>query len=174
VQDTFDDNQRPSACNVHAASGPIRGGFAVLAGDGSRRDGMNDGIKHGDLVQKAGAWLKKRYPIVFTEMVTWASQVPDVIAFNSSVSALVECKVSRSDFKKDFKKRHNIDPTQSVGQLRWYFVPSGLVSKDELPVNWGLLELRDDKIYETIKPNKQHANIDSERIILVSAIRRSK
>jgi len=62
--------------------------------------------------------------------------------------ALFESKVSRSDFKADMKKWHRNNSAPHpyyAGALseRWYVTPAGLVTKDEIPDGWGLLEADD-------------------------------
>ena len=52
-----------------------------------------------------------------------------------------EVKVSRSDFKKEML---NLGKSEAIGQycdFFWLATPVGLVSKDEVPEAWGLIEL---------------------------------
>lgn len=60
---------------------------------------------HTKLVEIAEKWLyAKGCNFVIKELTSRAQEVPDAIGFVDGVSILVECKVSRSDFKRDAKK----------------------------------------------------------------------
>lgn len=98
---------------------------------------------HSDLCQIAARWLKnsckERCPVVFTEIVTQASETPDVIGFNATHSVMIEVKVSRSDFLADRKKFQRIFPEMGVGDFRFYCCPENLIRVDEVPEKWGLI-----------------------------------
>lgn len=107
-------------------------------------------MTHADLVSAAIRWLRgtRRCTVVLSE---WApltvNEIPDAIGFSGrGVSTLVECKVSRSDFRRDADKvcaRRGL----RMGRSRWYLTPPGLVTVDELPERWGLAELRGQRVY---------------------------
>lgn len=109
---------------------------------------------HQQLTEKAVKWLKKNQGqygagchIAVAEVKTgWAGEVPDAIGFRASGcyddgSVVIEVKVSRSDFLADFKKPHRNGDSQGVGNWRYYLAPQGMISPDELPEKWGLLEV---------------------------------
>jgi len=82
---------------------------------------------------------------VLTECSGSGIEIPDAIGWKGSGgrSILVECKVSRSDFRADAKKVHRHPMIRSaVGQSRYYLVPRGLLAPEEVPEKWGLLEVR--------------------------------
>ena len=54
-------------------------------------------------------------------------------------TVLVECKVSRSDFLADKAKPHR--HVGGIGNWRYYMAPEGLISPNELPEKWGLVEV---------------------------------
>jgi hypothetical protein len=83
-----------------------------------------------------------RCGVVLTELVTSAVETPDAIgwAIGGRFSILVEVKVSRADFRKDLRKPFRVRPERGVGQWRYYLAPAGLISAEELPERWGLLE----------------------------------
>lgn len=89
--------------------------------------------------------------MVATELTCFGSrEQPDVIGFRSSCSAIIEVKVSRSDFFADKKK-----PERTVGGLgnyRFYLCPEGLVEPEEVPTRWGLLYARGRSVEAIIKP----------------------
>ena len=101
-------------------------------------------MTHSELVHLAAIWLRKhhRCSVVFTEMVTRSDIIPDAIGWRVDVrwSILIECKISRADFCSDRSKRIHLDPENAPGQERWYLVPPGLVTPEEVPEGWFLAE----------------------------------
>ena len=99
------------------------------------------GYTHTELVAMGERWLRGSVgcPVVVTELVSMAAQIPDVIGFTSDTSYLIEVKVSRSDFLADRKKWHQ-SRGLSAGNYRWYLAPPGLLCTEDLPHGWGLLE----------------------------------
>jgi hypothetical protein len=101
-------------------------------------------VNHKDLVKRAERWLHAQgCGFVLLELTTYASGIPDAIGFRSDSSILVECKTSRSDFRRDRFKAHH-GPTTGMGDWRFYLTPAGLVKPAELPEHWGLLEVSAD------------------------------
>mgnify|MGYP000265036337 FL=1 len=95
---------------------------------------------HEKLCAKGVSWLKRNGFLV-SDMNIWAAgsrERVDCIGFRQQCSALIEVKVSRSDFRADMKKpeRH----TGGVGNYRFYLTPADLVAVQDLPIGWGLLE----------------------------------
>ncbi|QGZ16121.1 hypothetical protein Kuja_1300 [Vibrio phage vB_VchM_Kuja] len=68
-------------------------------------------------------------------------EIVDVAAYRAGVMINIEAKATRSDFLKDKTKPHRKDPSRGVGHYRFYIAPKGLISVDELPERWGLLEV---------------------------------
>jgi Holliday junction resolvase len=95
-------------------------------------------MTHKKLVEIAYRWMLKNagVGIAFKELKSLDREIPDVIGFDSWQSVLIECKVSRSDFVKDKKKKHR---EQGMGTWRFYCCPAGLIKKEELPEKWGLI-----------------------------------
>lgn len=104
-------------------------------------------MTHDELAEIASNWLKKRCGVVFKEMKsnTLHGEIPDVIGFKSHESTLIECKVSRSDFLKDKKNIFRINPDIGMGDFRFYCCPNGVITKDDLPKNWGLLYVSENR-----------------------------
>lgn len=96
-------------------------------------------MTHTECVEAAARYLSKRYPVTLPEFYCYNAELPDVIGFKNGQSAVVECKVSRSDFHADKKKAFRIDPTKGMGDYRFYCCPKGMIKKEELPAGWGLL-----------------------------------
>jgi hypothetical protein len=95
---------------------------------------------HKELVSRAEKWLRssRGCAVVITELRTAAGEIPDAIGWKGCESTLVECKTSRSDFQRDHNKMWH-RANAGVGNLRYYLVPVGLVKREEVPPNWGLL-----------------------------------
>lgn len=67
---------------------------------------------------------------------------PDVILFyQHGISAIVEVKISRSDFLADFKKKHR-QTGQGMGDYRYILCDEDIDIK-ELPAEWGILRIKD-------------------------------
>ena len=101
-------------------------------------------MTHSQLVEKAVRWLRHyRCGVVLSEQACVSGEMPDAIGWKRAChSVLVECKVTRADFLADRAKPFRLKPEQGVGSERFYLTPAGLLSLDELPSGWGLLEVR--------------------------------
>ena len=117
--------------------------------------------QHDILVRRAVRWLfgTQRCEAVYAERSPGDSgEVPDVLGFQSStISILVECKISMQDFYSDRCKPCRRNPEQGVGAYRWYLCPPEIIdlSRNNLPDNWGLIIMRP----RTIKVVKQAGRI---------------
>lgn len=82
-------------------------------------------MTHKDLIPIAYKWVLKNAScgVAFKEFHTTNMEIPDVLAFNSWSSVLIECKASRADFKKDFKKPFRLSG-KGLGQYRFYMCPT--------------------------------------------------
>lgn len=144
-------------------------------------------ITHRELVNAGRKWLKSpwrnatheghgRCACVLSEFVaaTTTGEVPDVIGWHCCHSILIECKTSRADFAADAKKPFRRNPASGIGSQRWYLTPAGMLSPDELPKNWGLLELSEG----TVNVVRVSGHFESNRLceigLLLSVIRRTK
>jgi hypothetical protein len=101
-------------------------------------------MTHAQLVERAVRWLRTyRCGVVLSEQACVSGEMPDAIGWKRAHhSVLVECKVTRADFLADRGKPFRAKPEQGVGSERFYLTPPGLVKIEELPVGWGLLEVR--------------------------------
>ena len=146
-------------------------------------------ITHDELVKIAGQWLNKfGCGVVFEEFGS-GSEIPDAIGFKFGYSILIECKTSRPDFHADFKKPHRIDSEFGMGNYRLFMCEKGLILPEELPNGWGLLYI-DPKTNKVRKKKcwkgntlhmtedygiiKFNANLEAERNMLISRIRRKQ
>ena len=140
-------------------------------------------ISHKELVKQAGVWLKnytQTHTIVITELTTSARETPDAIGFDSGgFSTLIECKATRADFFADKKKHFRMAPSSGMGHRRYFMTPVGLLKPEELPEDWGLIEVYEKtesgrrKRYLTVPPNHlSHINERAQTGMLVSVMRR--
>ena len=132
-------------------------------------------MTHKELVERAVIWLQGRggCTFAFSEFSASAWEIPDAIGFTSWRSVLVECKVSRADFFRDCKKPFRRRPEVGMGGERYFMVPAGLVTADEVPAKWGLLYVHKRHV-KVIKKSEGFANRSyrSELGYLVSMLRR--
>lgn len=110
-------------------------------------------LEHKKLVKIAQEWLMSQgCHLVLSEENSGTSEVPDAIGWQSTtrspLSILVECKASRGDFLSDKRKSSRLDKSDSMGIVKYYMIPKGMVTLQEIPIDWGLLEV-DPK---TLKP----------------------
>lgn len=98
-------------------------------------------------------------------------------------SILIECKTSRGDFRNDFKKSFRINPDDGIGNWRYYLVPEGLITVEELPEKWGLIEvnsrghtkiIKDVSSTNSLKMKNKFKvfNIENERFLLTRWLNR--
>lgn len=110
-------------------------------------------ITHAELVQRARRWLSSTAGcrFVLTEPRTiYTQEQPDAIGWKGIDSIVVECKVSRADFRADAKKPHR--QGCGLGAHRFYLTPAGLLRPAEVPEPWGLLEAHGERIRQVLRP----------------------
>jgi hypothetical protein len=114
-------------------------------------------MTHEKLVAKAVAWLRSyRCGVVLSEQNCASGETPDAIGWKRGChSVLVECKISRADFLIDREKPFRRKAESGMGCERFYMAPAGLVTAQDLPEGWGLLELRGREVDITIASSKK-------------------
>jgi hypothetical protein len=131
---------------------------------------------HKEGVKRIAAWLggTKKMGVVMAERVCTAStETPDAVAWSGrGESILVEVKVSRSDFLADKNKIFRRDEDLGVGTWRYFAAPAGILKPEDMPPGWGLLDILQYQVRETVIPEAKTANRVAEVQMLVSAIRR--
>ena len=134
-------------------------------------------MTHAQMVERAVRWLRcYRCGVVLSEQACVSGEMPDAIGWKrASHSVLVECKVTRADFLADRGKPFRAKPEQGVGSERFYLTPPGLVKVEELPVGWGLLELRRGRV-EIVHPSAKNLRTAKgfgyEMNLLLASLRR--
>jgi hypothetical protein len=136
-------------------------------------------VRHAQLVTCAVGWLRRSYKcgIILSEQSCATGEIPDVIAWKGFCkSVLVECKVSRSDFLADAAKPFRVNPHEGMGSQRFYLAPAGIISANELPKYWGLLESRGRDISVAVKPGRldqrTEVGLMKEMNLLLASLRR--
>jgi hypothetical protein len=129
------------------------------------------------MVERAVRWLRAyRCGVVLSEQACVSGEMPDAIGWKrASHSVLVECKVTRADFLADRAKPFRVKPEKGVGCERFYLTPPSLVKMDELPVGWGLLEIRRGRV-EVVQGSAKNlrtaAGFRYEMNLLLASLRR--
>lgn len=124
------------------------------------------------LKAQSGVGSIPRMNYVTVELCTLNEESADVFAWCSWTSVLIEVKISRSDFNRDFKKPFRTNPKDGLGEYRYYCCPEGIIQVEDLPDNWGLLWEKDNEIILVKNANRQQASLFAERAIMTSIMRR--
>ncbi len=133
-------------------------------------------MTHSQLVNLAVAWLRRyRCGVVLSEQACASGEVPDAIGWKGKCrSVVVECKITRADFLADRAKPFRLNPDIALGCERFYLVPAGLVSPQELPPGWGLLECAGRKVEMRIRPPRRSlrtaAGMEYEMNLLLASL----
>jgi hypothetical protein len=102
--------------------------------------------------------------------------MPDAIGWKKAChSVMVECKVTRADFLVDREKPWRQKPERGVGSERFYLTLPGLITVEELPAGWGLLEFRRGRvemIRESSKNLRTAVGFRYEMNLLLASLRR--
>jgi len=134
-------------------------------------------MTHRQLVEHAVRWLRSyRCGVVLSEQACVSGEMPDAIGWKrANHSILVECKVTRADFLADRGKPFRKKPEVGVGCERFYLTPPALVKPEELPSEWGLLELRRGRIeviQQSAKNLRSAVGLRYEMNLLLASLRR--
>lgn len=140
---------------------------------------MNFEITHRSLCLKGAKYLRSsgihhfhraQYSVCELER---CGECPDAFGWGGSSTQLIEAKISRGDFLSDKNKIWRQRPEYGLGRYRSYICPTGLISTDELPYNWGLLYIDDKgKITEIKEAFPQECNHIEEINLITSILRR--
>lgn len=132
-------------------------------------------LTHKEAVRRIVNWLRgsRGCGVVLAELSTQNTETPDAIGFHGiGGSILVECKISRADFLADRNKVFRRDEELGMGDLRYFATPPRLLKAEDLPTNWGLLEIEPHRIREVVEAVDKTACKRAEVKMLTSVIRR--
>ena len=135
-------------------------------------------MTHSRLVDAAVSWLRSKYRcgIVLSEQSCASGETPDAIGWKGkNHSVVVECKISRADFFAEARKAWRAHPESALGCERFYLAPAQMISCDELPSGWGLLEIRGREIHVARKSKKNLRDVEglaNEMNLLLASLRR--
>lgn len=105
---------------------------------------------HNMLCELGEKWLRRQGCRVVLrdpfKAAVYTGECPDVIGWRDGHSILIECKVSRSDFLADKKKKFRAEPAIGMGDARLFLAPPGVIRTDDLPDGWGLLIAEGDRV----------------------------
>lgn len=143
-------------------------------------------LTHAALVLMAEHWLiRQGCGIVLRDpfYTPHVDERPDAIGWKlgASVSLLIECKTSRTDFLADYAKPFRKDPHRGMGHWRFYLTPTDVIAKADLPEGWGLLYTDGQRVHTICgKPQGNtgwrqspfQPHLPSEHRLVLSALRR--
>ena len=149
--------ETPLALSFDSKLGDTRSGCPGALDDPTTR-GPDHPIPmtHSRLIDEAIHWLRSyRCGIVLSEQSCSSGETPDAIGWKRrNHSVVVECKISRGDYLADAGKPWRTDPERALGCERFYLAPAGMISCEELPNGWGLLEIRGREVSLARKSRK--------------------
>lgn len=121
-----------------------------------------------------GGQTPNKFAVV--ELICAGAEDPDIWATNGSSTTLVEVKTSHSDFMADRKKYARSAQAETlghtVGNYRYYLAPAGVITKEELPEKWGLLEWDGKKIKMVARAKYFKVQSEMELAIFTSIMTR--
>lgn len=134
-------------------------------------------LTHEDLRRRAVKWLTnaKRCSVVLSEIVTGAYENPDAVGWcrGGTISILIECKISRSDFFRNGGKI-SCRTGKLVGNQRYFMTPDKLVNASDMEAfpEYGLIYASEYQSRIIIDAPLREPDRKGEIIMLVSALRR--
>lgn len=132
---------------------------------------------HDALVKRAVLWLSNscNCALVMAEPQCWSiREFPDAIGWTvQGDSFLIECKVSREDFRRDKHKPSKRGRRETMGRRRWYMTPPGLLTFDDIPDGFGLLETNGRRVREAREAaaDERPGRHEAELPLLINATR---
>lgn len=110
------------------------------------------------------------------ELVCAGAELTDVWGTNGYETVVIEVKTSHADFLADKRKYARSKQAQilnhQIGNYRYYLCPEGVIKKEELPENWGLLAY-DGKVIHRIKmATKVESSVTMELLHVTSVMSR--
>lgn len=136
---------------------------------------VSKAVTHDALTRYARRWLlgTRRPPcITVIRHRGVRGEIADVIGWTmQGESVVIECKVSREDFKRDARKKARQGP--GLGTYRYVLVPAGLAIGLPFLPGWGMLELRgrQGRVFQVLSSTCFSLHkVEAETRILVAAL----
>ena len=140
---------------------------------------MKNNFTHYELCVEASSYLRNKGIVPFNKCqyvvceLARVGECPDAFGFNSVSTQLIEVKVSRADFLADKNKYWRKNPDMGLGNHRSYLCPEGIIQKEDLPKDWGLLWINERGIItEIVRPFWQKSSKEQEVRLMTSILRR--
>lgn len=138
---------------------------------------------HYQLCLEGAKWLRNKkntehwetpWKYVAVELNVYGTENTDVWATNGWSSIVVEVKTSRRDFHADFKKKYRSDKwrDQVPGNYCYFLTPKGLITPEELPEGYGLLEWDGERIMRIVPSHYRQVTNRADLIYICSILRR--
>ena len=117
-------------------------------------------------------WTCKRIAI---EPGTPCQERPDIIGFTYGGSHVIECKTSREDFLRDFKKPWRAAGDKPMGACRWWLCEEGRITFDDISGSGdGLLLVTEDGAVRVIRfptlRSDEERNLSGELCVLYTLL----
>ena len=105
---------------------------------------MKEAVTHPELVQHGARYLRDegRCCVLAEPSLISGGESPDVISWTvGGVCTVIECKASLSDLRADESKPWRVDPSQGLGDFRYYLFERGAIEEYHVPEDsrWGVL-----------------------------------
>lgn len=140
---------------------------------------FKNGFSHRKLCEIGSKYLRyaKNWHLksnwILIEFCPVGGESPDIFGITCGKTTLIEVKVSKNDFKSDFKKPYRKEG-KGIGDFRYYLCPTGIINVNDIPNKWGLLYCDSNGKIELIKDSEKFTekDIKHELYIHQSLIRR--
>ena len=94
-------------------------------------------MTHDEMVLRVASWMNKTSKVVLRDaMRTINKEQPDVMAWKTNISILIEVKTTRADFLADKRKSFRKNPSEGMGDWRFYACEPGVINVSDLPEDW--------------------------------------
>ena len=137
-------------------------------------------LRHEELLKTAAKFIKNKGLAHFGKSpyvvcnYNDAMEPIDVFGFGGSCTQVIKVITTHMELNLDLERAYRKCPKYGVGEFRSYLCPNGLLNKEDIPKNWGLLWCDNKgKIIEILNPQKQEENKAQEAKIIKSLLRRN-
>lgn len=82
-----------------------------------------------------------------------------------------EVKVSRADWKKELEQPQKAEELARFCKMWFIACPDKMIDKDEVPLGWGLIHVKDDGGLRYVKPSPEHLCVEPTWMFFASLMR---